>query len=101
VVSAQQFLSGEIFMTDAEAIGIINDSMVKEFELDPEMMTPEAHLVKDLEMDSLDFVDLVVVLQEAFGIKLRNDSSVREINTLGDLHDLVLQKKRQLEAEKK
>ncbi len=88
-------------MTDAEAIGIINDSMVKEFELDPEMMTPEAHLVKDLEMDSLDFVDLVVVLQEAFGIKLRNDSSVREINTLGDLHDLVLQKKRQLEAERK
>lgn len=88
-------------MTDAEAIGIINDSMVKEFELDPEMMTPEAHLVKDLEMDSLDFVDLVVVLQEAFGIKLRNDSSVREIYTLGDLHDLVLQKKRQLEAEKK
>ena len=88
-------------MTDAEAIGIINDSMVKEFELDPEMMTPEAHLVKDLEMDSLDFVDLVVVLQEAFGIKLRNDSSVREINTLGDLHDLVLEKKRKLEAEKK
>ena len=88
-------------MTDAEAIGIINDSMVKEFELDPEMMTPEAHLVKDLEMDSLDFVDLVVILQEAFGIKLRNDSSVREINTLGDLHDLVMQKKRQLEAERK
>lgn len=88
-------------MTDAEAIGIINDSMVKEFELDPEMMTPEAHLVKDLEMDSLDFVDLVVILQEAFGIKLRNDSSVKEINTLGDLHDLVLRKKGQLEAEKK
>ena len=88
-------------MTDAEAIGIINDSMVKEFELDPEMMTPEAHLVRDLEMDSLDFVDLVVILQEAFGIKVRNDSSVREINTLGDLHNLVLQKKRQLEAEKK
>jgi acyl carrier protein len=100
VVSAQQFLSGEILMTDAEAIGIINDSMVKEFELDPETMTPEAHLVKDLEMDSLDFVDLVVVLQEAFGIKLRNDSSVREINTLGDLHDLVLEKKKQLGAER-
>jgi acyl carrier protein len=101
VVSAQQFLSGEILMTDAEAIGIINDSMVKEFELDPEMMTPEAHLVKDLEMDSLDFVDLVVILQEAFGVKLRNDSSVREINTLGDLHNLILEKKRQLEAEQK
>ncbi len=88
-------------MTDTEIIEIINDSMVKEFELDPEMMTTEAHLVKDLEMDSLDFVDLVVILQEAFGVKLRNDSSVREINTLGDLHNLILEKKRQLEAEEK
>ena len=86
-------------MTDAEIIGIINDSMVNEFELDPEMMTPESHLVQDLEMDSLDFVDLVVVLQEAFGIKLRNDPNVRQINTLGDLHELVLEKKRELETE--
>jgi acyl carrier protein len=97
----QQFLSEGIFMTNAEIIEIINDSMIKEFELDPETMTPEAHLVKDLEMDSLDFVDLVVILQEAFGVKLRNDSSVREINTLGDLHNLILEKKRLLEAEQK
>lgn len=97
----QQFLSGEIFMTNAEIINIINDSMVKEFELDPGEMTPEAHLVKDLEMDSLDFVDLVVILQEAFGVKLRNDSKIRQINTLGDLHTLILEKKRQLEAEGK
>lgn len=88
-------------MTHTEIVEIINNSMVKEFELDSEIMTPEAHLVKDLEMDSLDFVDLVVILQEAFGVKLRNDSSVREINTLGDLHNLILEKKRQLEAEQK
>lgn len=88
-------------MTDTEIIGIINNSMVKEFELDPETMTPEAHLVKDLGMDSLDFVDLVVILQEAFKVKLRNDSSVREINTLGDLHNLILKKKKQMDAEAK
>ena len=86
-------------MTDAEIIEIINDSMVKEFELDPEMMTPEAHLVQVLEMDSLDFVDLVVVLQEAFGIKLRNDPNVKQINTLGDLHKIVMEKKMALESE--
>ena len=84
-------------MTDAEIIEIINNSMVEEFELDIKMMTPEAHLVKDLEMDSLDFVDLVVVLQEAFGVKFRNDPNIRQINTLGDLHNLVLKKKKQLE----
>jgi acyl carrier protein len=50
-------------------------------------------------MDSLDFVDLVIVLQNAFHVKLRNDPSVREIRTLGDLHNLILQKKKQMEIE--
>ena len=80
-------------MTDAEVIAIINDSMVNEFELDADLMKPESHLINDLEMDSLDFVDLVVILQNAFGVKLRDDPNVRQIQTLGDLHKLILSKK--------
>lgn len=80
-------------MTDAEVIEIINDSMVKEFELDADLMKPESHLINDLEMDSLDFVDLVVILQNAFDVKLRDDPNVRKIQTLGDLHKLILSKK--------
>lgn len=80
-------------MTDAEVIEIINDSMVKEFELDADLMKPESHLINDLEMDSLDFVDLVVILQNAFSVKLRDDPNVRQIQTLGDLHKLILSKK--------
>ena len=86
-------------MTDSEIIQIVNESMIREFELDPEMMKPESHLIQDLEMDSLDFVDLVVVLQNAFGIKLRESPEARQIRTLGELHDLVLKKKRELENE--
>ena len=85
-------------MTDTEIVNIINDSMIKEFEFDPDAMTPDAHLVNDLGMDSLDFVDLVVVLQDAFGVKLRDEPQVRQIETLGDLHKLVMEKKRELEA---
>lgn len=85
-------------MTDKEIINIINDSMIKEFEFNPDAMTPDAHLVNDLGMDSLDFVDLVVVLHDAFGVKLRNEPKVRQIETLGDLHKLVMEKKRELEA---
>ena len=85
-------------MTDAELIKRINDCMVKEFELEPGIMTPDARLVEDMAMDSLDFVDLVVVLQNEFGVKLRNEPQVREIRTLGDLHKLVLAKKAELEA---
>jgi len=87
-------------MTDAEVIGIINDSMIKEFELEPEAMTPEAHLINDLELDSLDFVDLVVVLQSAFKVNLRDDPKIRQISILGDLHAVVLENKKQLEKEK-
>jgi acyl carrier protein len=86
-------------MKEAEIIKIINESMIEEFELEPEAMVPEARLVNDLEMDSLDFVDLVIVLQNAFDVKLRDDPNVREIRTLGDLHTLILNKKKQLEAE--
>ena len=85
-------------MTDTEIINIINDSMIKQFEFDPDSMTPDAHLVNDLGMDSLDFVDLVVVLQNAFELKLRDEPKVRQIETLGDLHKLVMEKKRELEA---
>lgn len=85
-------------MTDEQVIEIVNSSLVEEFELDPEMMSPEVHLIDGLGFDSLDFVDVVVVLQQAFGVELREEPRIREVRTLGDLHRLVIEKKRQLES---
>lgn len=85
-------------MTDSEIVELINRSLVNEFELDPGAMKPEAHLVEGLGFDSLDFVDIVVVLQQAFGVTLREEPRVREVRTLGDLHRLVIDKKRELEG---
>ena len=73
-------------MTDKEIIELVNRSLVSEFELDPGVMTPDALLVEGLGFDSLDFVDVVVVLQQAFGVTLREEPRVREVRTLGDLH---------------
>jgi acyl carrier protein len=85
-------------VTDSEMIELVNRSLINEFELDPGAMTPEAHLVEDLGFDSLDFVDVVVVLQQAFGVTLREEPRVREVRTLGDLHRLVIEKKREMEG---
>ena len=85
-------------MTDEQVIEIVNSSLVEEFELDPEMMSPEVHLIEGLGFDSLDFVDVVVVLQQAFGVELREEPRIREVRTLGDLHKLVIEKKHQLES---
>ena len=84
-------------MTDQEIIDLIDASIAKEFELDSAQLKPDARLVNDLGLDSLDFVDLVVVLQNAFSFKLREEKAVRDIRTLGDIHRLVIQKKRELD----
>ena len=84
-------------MTEEEIIQTINDNMINEFELSPGAMVPRAHLVDDLGMDSLDFVDLVVVLQEAFSVKFRDDPRVKELLTLEDLHQLVIVKKAEMD----
>lgn len=87
-------------MNDEQVIEIVNRSLVEEFELDASKLAPGAHLVEDLGFDSLDFVDLVVVLQKAFGVKLREEPRVREVRTLGDVHTLVITKKQEMEANK-
>ncbi len=85
-------------MTDSEVIELVNRSLVREFELDPGVMKPDTLLVEGLGFDSLDFVDIVVVLQQAFGVTLREEPRVREVKTLGDLQRLVIEKKRELEG---
>ena len=83
-------------MTDQQIIDLINTSLEEEFELEKEDMKPEALLFDDLELDSLDIVDLVVVLEKAFQFKIREEDSIQKIRTLGDIHRFVINKKKQL-----
>jgi len=85
-------------MTDQEIIELINSSLAEEFELDLADMIPEANLYEDLELDSLDTVDMVIVLEGAFNFKIREEEAIREIRTLSDIHRFVIEKKRSLEA---
>lgn len=84
-------------MTDQEIVALVNSSLAEEFEYDPESMTPETTLFEDMGLDSLDVVDLVIVLETAFGMKIREEGAIRQIRTLGDIHGFVIGKKRQLE----
>ena len=84
-------------MTDQQIIELIDSSLAEEFELDPAEMTPETTLYGDLGLDSLDTVDMVIVLEGAFGFKIREEEAIREIRTLDDIHRFVINKKRQLE----
>jgi acyl carrier protein len=47
-------------------------------------ITPEANLKDDLNMDSLDMVELIMALEEAMGIQIK-DEDVKELKTVGDV----------------
>jgi acyl carrier protein len=83
-------------MTDQEIIDLINLTLAEEFELNLEDMKPEALIFDDLELDSLDIVDMVVVLESAFQFKIREEGSIREILSLGDIYEFVINKKNQI-----
>ncbi|PNU20645.1 acyl carrier protein [Geothermobacter hydrogeniphilus] len=79
-------------MTDQEVIALINRTLCEEFELDPETMHPGVTLYDELELDSLDAVDMVVALEQAFQIRIREEERMRQIRTLGEIHAYVLEK---------
>jgi acyl carrier protein len=51
-------------MTKEEIFVTIKDVLVQEFELDPAIVTPEAQLYTDLDLDSIDAVDLIVKMKQ-------------------------------------
>jgi len=77
-------------MTEEEILKRIQTIFIDEFELEPDQLTREATIFEDLELDSLDAVDMVVALEKEFGVKVKNEESLRSIRTLDDLLQLIL-----------
>ena len=76
-------------ITREEIIKQTNDALKKEFEFKDEQLLPTARLRYDLGLDSLDALDMVVVLEQQFGVTLRQDYDLRAIVTLNDLYDFI------------
>jgi acyl carrier protein len=57
-------------MEAARIIEKINGFLIEEFEVEPGKITSEANLRETLQLDSLDYIDLVVVIESHFGFKV-------------------------------
>ena len=68
-------------------IQVINSIFVERFELDESELTPEKNIVDDLQLDSLDLVDMIVGFQQKFGINLRDNQEIRNVRTLENVYD--------------
>lgn len=78
-------------MEKAEIIEKVNIFLIEEFEVEEEDIDPLANLKETLELDSLDFVDLVVAVEDDFGVKLVG-KDFEHVVILQDFYDLIERK---------
>jgi len=79
---------GSSSMTTEDIIQKVDAILVDEFELEEDAVVPSADLREDLDLDSLDAMDLVTALEKAFGFRL-DETLIGEMKTVGDIHDHV------------
>ena len=74
--------------TKEEVVAAIADVLETEFEVPRAKLVAEARLFEDLDLDSIDAVDLVVRLQQQTGLKVKAED-FKTIRTLGDVADVI------------
>ena len=76
-------------MTNNEIIERIHEFLIEEFEVNPEKLVPEANLKEALGLDSLDYIDLVVIIESNFSFKVKPEDFT-DITTFQDFCDYVI-----------
>ena len=64
------------------------DIIVEQLKVSPEEVTPEASFTEDLGADSLDLVELIMAIEEEFGLEI-SDEDAEKIQTVQDVIDYV------------
>ena len=75
-------------MTRAEIVEIVNNFLVEEIEIEKDAIKDDARLIEDLGIDSLDFVDIVVIVEQHFGFKIKPEE-MKEVCTLSQFYDYI------------
>jgi len=78
-------------MSNEEIIEKVNEFLVEEFEVDADAITPDADLKNTLDLDSLDYVDLVVEIESNFGFKVKPEDFTGII-TFQNFYDYIIDK---------
>ncbi|HZG24103.1 MAG TPA: phosphopantetheine-binding protein [Chitinophagaceae bacterium] len=73
-------------MTHEQVVKTINQFLVEEFEINPTKIIPGNNLKETLELDSLDYIDLVVIIESNFGFKVKPEDFLH-IDTFNDFYE--------------
>jgi acyl carrier protein len=76
-------------MTNTEIIERIHEFLIEEFEVSPDKLVPEANLKEAVGLDSLDYIDLVVVIESNFAFKVKPEDFT-DIITFQNFCDYII-----------
>ena len=75
-------------MLPQDVFKALKDTLVEQFDIDPDKITPEARLYEDLDLDSIDAVDMIIKLQELTGRKV-SPEDFKHVRTVGDVQQVI------------
>jgi len=75
-------------MTREEIVKVVKDFLIEDIEVEEDKIKDDASLKNDLGIDSLDFVDIVVIVERNFGFKI-NPEEMAGVTTLSQFYDYI------------
>lgn len=75
-------------MTRTEIEEKVREFMIEDLEIEEEKIVPEATLKEGLGIDSLDFVDIVVIVEKNFGFKIKPEE-MKGVDTFSKFCDYI------------
>jgi acyl carrier protein len=75
-------------MSKQEILAQVRSAMAELFELEPAAIALEAHLIDDLDLDSIDAIDMAARLQQLTGRRVPEEA-LKSLRTVADVVDLV------------
>ena len=69
----------------------VRNFMIEDLEIDEEKIVDDANLKKDLGIDSLDFIDIVVIVEKNFGVKIKAEE-MADVTTFSKFCDYLEKK---------
>ena len=74
----------ETGISDEDILLRLKDVLRETFEIDPARVTTDTHLFTDLELDSIDAVDLAIQVQDMTGMRIKPED-FKNVRTVGDV----------------
>jgi acyl carrier protein len=78
-------------MTREEIVSKVNDFLIEEMEIEANLINDKARLKEDIGLDSLDFVDIVVIVEKTFGFKIKAEE-MANVKTMSKFYDYIQSK---------